>query len=102
MSYNDTANKLIESVNTRRLEIGMKDDEHGNLVVVATSRQFNDWILSDYDNSAHIALSTRCPVFQHIFVNELPNNPDITIVEVDDFEVGFIVNRLNDVAQQTK
>jgi hypothetical protein len=102
MNYEEVADKIVDAINTRRARQGIKDDEPGKLVILSTNQQFDDWITADPDNSARVALGAKCPLFQHSVVDDLPNDPDATVLEFNGTTVGFVVDRLDDEAWQRK
>jgi hypothetical protein len=102
MNYKAAADKIIEAINARRIALGLKDTEHGKLIMLTTSQSFNDWVNADPDHSSHIAMATKCPLFQHATVDDLPADPRATVVEAHGITVGFMVDRLDQEAWQRK
>jgi hypothetical protein len=103
MNYDEFANKLVASINARRAKIGLSEDAVGKLLIFNTSQDFEDWIAASPDNSAGIALGARCALFQHRVVSVLPDELESDqIVTEGGVSVGFIVDKLDDDAWQSK
>jgi hypothetical protein len=103
MSFEATANDLIRAIKLRRIELGLNDDEPGKLVLLTTNKGFDDWINEgDHDNATHIAMGAKCPLFQHVLVEDLPDDPAATVLHLEGIEVGFVVDRLDDEAWNRK
>lgn len=102
MNYEELADRLVNAINSRRIELGIKDGEPGKLLLVTTSQQFNDWINNEPDNSERIALGSHCPLLQHMAVNTLPNDPRATVITIEGTTIGFLVDRLDEEAWQRK
>lgn len=103
MDYAKFAAKLVEVINSRRKQMGLNDDHVGKLLMFTTDEKFEEWIRSDPDNSADIALGAHCALFEHSIVNKLPEGlEDSERLNLDNGEVGFFVDILDDEVWKRK